>query len=154
MKKSLFDLFDSDIVYIITCIQLTKDILTNGRPELFSKYFKKEKYNTYMYELTLLQMYLGREANEKLYGCENKDLFLGYLYYLKNLDFKDLSKVRKEYLKDFKKSQFIKINSLQTEIKKIKKKIRNEKFKIIKKSKLFNILKNCYLMINRGKQGI
>lgn len=125
MKKVQFEAYEHDIVYILNCICLTKEILKNGRSELFERYFKKELYNTYMYDLTLIQKLMGYKANRELYNFNDYDLFVSHHEYLNigDREFKYLfGKQRLERIKEINKEilykkKITKFNEIQKNIK-------------------------------------
>ena len=82
MKKITFSCYEHDVIYILNCICLTKDILKSGRKEFYEHYFKKEMFNTYMYDLTLIQRLMGYKANRIFYNFNDYDLFLGQFDYI------------------------------------------------------------------------
>lgn len=123
-KKITFSCYEWDIIYILNCICLTKDILKNGRTEFFEKYFKKENYNTYMYDLTLIQKLIGYKANKEIYNYEDFDFFIGQRDYLAMSDgtFKFLTnrsrlrKIKKEIkIRKNVKNNFAKCNAKERE---------------------------------------
>lgn len=106
MKKITFSCYEHDIIYILNCICLTKDILKSGRKENFEHYFKKELYNTYMYDLTLIQKLIGYKANRVFYNFNDYDYFIGQFDYISigNREFNYLfGKQRIERLKEIEK---------------------------------------------------
>lgn len=107
-KKVNFSCYEWDIIYILNCICLTKDILKNGRPEFFERYFKKEKYNTYMYDLTIMQKLIGYKANRIFYDFHDYDFFIGQTDYI-NLGDREFNflfgKQRKERLKEIEQEE-------------------------------------------------
>lgn len=100
MKKITFSFYEHDIIYLLNCICLTKDILNIGRAELYNKYFKKENYNTYINDLTLMQRLIGYKANQKIYNYNDYDFFIGHHDYLRAEDgtfnyLKDKSRIKR-----------------------------------------------------------
>ena len=123
-KKMSFEFYEHDIVLLLNCICLTKDILKIGKTELFEKYFKKEMFNTYMYDLTLIQKLIGYRANNIFYNFPDFDFFIGQRDYI-NLDSKDFKylfgKQRQLRLKEISKEKMcmektLKANSNQNSI--------------------------------------
>lgn len=103
-----FRLYEIDIIYILNCITLSKEILKIGDPNLFSKYFKKSRFNDYMYDLTNLQKLISYQGNRELYNYEDNDncFLLSYHEYLRqpNKDFDFLKgKSRVDMLKRINK---------------------------------------------------
>lgn len=125
MKKITFSCYEHDIVYILNCICLTKDILKTGRKEFYDHYFKKEMFNTYMYDLTLMQKLIGYKANRVFYNFNDYDFFIGQSDYINigDREFKYLfGKQRLERLKEIAqeeqyKKQIIKFNEIPKIIK-------------------------------------
>ena len=113
MKKILYEFYENDVVLLLNCISLTKDILKLGRKELFDNYFKKELFNTYIYDLTIMQKIIGYRANKVFYNYTNYDMFIGQCDYLNigNKDFNYLfGKLRKKRLKEISKEISIRKN--------------------------------------------
>ena len=107
LKKYIdFKLYETDIIYLLNCIMLSKKILQEGDSDVFSHYFKKSDYFTYIYDLTNLQKVISYQANRELYNYGNNDFFVGQQYWLnhkdKNFGFLK-GKDRINMLKDIKK---------------------------------------------------
>lgn len=101
MESVKIELYESDLIYILNSICCTKKVLMEGKPYLYTNYFKKEHYNSYMYDLTLLQKMIGYRVNNKLYNVSDEEFLLCHQEYLKSNE-KDFSflfgKTRKRFL--------------------------------------------------------
>lgn len=82
MKKITFSCYEHDVIYILNCISLTKDVLTNCRQEVYEHYFRKDDYIIYMNDLTVMQKLIGYKANKVFYNFKDYDLFIGQTDYL------------------------------------------------------------------------
>ena len=112
-------LYETDIIYILNCILLSKRILQDGNSEIFSHYFKKSNYYSYIYDLTNLQKVISYQANRELYEYEDNDVFIAHQYWLnhkdKNFDFlkgNERKKLVKEVNKEIKQIKQVENNRI------------------------------------------
>ncbi len=76
-KKIELDFYEWEIIYILNCICLTRNILKHERRDKFDTYFNPEFLSEYLYDLTLIQKLISYKSNKKLYNYKDYDYFLG-----------------------------------------------------------------------------
>jgi uncharacterized protein YajQ (UPF0234 family) len=98
---------------------LSKRILQEGNSAVFSHYFKKSDFYTYIYDLTNLQKLISYQANEEIYNYSDNDFFVGQQYWLnhqeKNFDFlkgKERVKMLKNIEKEIKQLKEVENNKI------------------------------------------
>lgn len=75
MKFLNFNLNELDIIYILNCIALTRNLLYKGDSSLFGDYFDKLDYTENNWNLWLLQKMLIIKGNEAIYESNREDMF-------------------------------------------------------------------------------
>ncbi len=103
-----FDFDTFDLVYILNCIALVRNLLYKGDTSLFGDYFNKGDYTEHNWNLWLIQKMLILKGNKYIYNSRREDMFWGQLIYLeenKSLNsFNNNKKIYKEKIKIFEKN--------------------------------------------------
>lgn len=81
-----FRLYETDMIYLLNCIMLSKKILQEGDSRVFSHFFNKKDYFTYIYDLTNLQKLISYQANRELYNYDNNEILVSHQYWLNQKD--------------------------------------------------------------------
>ncbi|MEG1705749.1 MAG: hypothetical protein RR290_04170 [Clostridia bacterium] len=84
------EFYEFELIYIINAIVCTKRVLMEGKPFLYSDFFEKSHYNSYMYDLTIIQKRIGYKANNDIYKLDDNEFLKSYHDYLRSSE-KDFS---------------------------------------------------------------
>lgn len=83
MKGLNLTLDEYDLLYILNCIALTRNLLYKGDKEQFGTYLKKEDYTELNWNLWLLQKRLVIGGNKAIYNSERIDMSWAQLIYFR-----------------------------------------------------------------------
>lgn len=134
MKSLNLSLDEFEILYILNCIALTRNLIYKGNAKEFDTYFNKRDYTEHNWNLWSLQKRLVIEGNKKLYNSSRIDMSWAQIIYLK--ENKSLNCFTKEKIFRYKKQiRDFEKNLKQANIKQIENK--NLHFKFLSKFKKF-----------------
>lgn len=126
MKYINFELDTFDLVYILNCMALTRNLLYKGDKTIFEDYFNKEDYTEHNWNLWLLQKRLLLKGNKEIFNSKREDMFWGQIIYLEENKSLNCFRINKE---EHKKK--IKIFEKNYEISKQTDKLKNKYFKFL-----------------------
>ena len=82
MKRLNFSLDEFEVLYILNCIALTRNLIYKENTKDFDTYFNKRDYTEHNWNLWSLQKRLVIEGNKELYNSSRIDMSWAQIIYL------------------------------------------------------------------------